>query len=73
MPNLFLIPILLRKSYKDITVFSVIAVFAIILLSIFSQYLFYHRASGINFDEIELCNPAGSINCFILLLFGYLN
>ena len=40
LPNLLLIPIMLRKNYRDLTFFSAMAVIAIIFLAFFSIYLF---------------------------------
>lgn len=73
LPGLLLLPILVRKNYKDITAFSCIAVFAIVLLAFFCIYLFSHRAMDIEYNKLELFEPKGGVNCFILLLFGYLN
>lgn len=72
IPNIFLIPILLRRNLEDMKYFSYIAVFAVILLAFYTFYLFCVR-DPINWSEVVLFKPEGSFNVFNLLLFGYMN
>lgn len=73
VPNLVILPLLLRRSLKDIKVFSVIAVSAVFLLSAFTIYVFLHKKNPLHMKKLEYFNFDQSPQAFTLLLFGYMN
>ena len=73
LPNILLLPVLLRKNYRDISVFSTISVLAIVLLSFFSIYIFSERVSDIDFHKVTYFSYQEGPKIFSLLLFGFMN
>lgn len=73
LPNILLLPVLLRKNYRDISILSTISVFAIFLLSFFSIYIFLERVGDIDFNKVNYFSYAEGPKIFTLLLFGFMN
>lgn len=73
VPNMLLLPLLLRRSIKDIKMFSVIAVFSIFLLSVFTMYVFMSKKNPLYPNKLEYFNVSQSPQAFTLLLFGFMN
>lgn len=73
VPNIALLPMLLRKSLKDIKIFSIIAVFAVFLLSLFTMYAFMTKNNPLYLQQLEYFNLPAAPQAFTLLLFGFMN
>lgn len=73
LPNLLILPLLIRKRIRDTNFISVMSVCTIVLLAFFSIYMFLTRKNHIAFHKLEYFNPSASANCFSLLLFGYMS
>lgn len=73
VPNMLLLPLLLRRSIKDIKVFSIIAVFSVFLLSAFIIYVFMNKRNPLYLNKLEYFNISQSPQAFTLLLFGFMN
>lgn len=73
VPNMLLLPLLLRRSLKDIKVFSIIAVFAVFLLSVFVMYVFMTKRNPLYLNKLEYFNINAGPQAFTLLLFGFMN
>lgn len=72
-PNLLLLPLLLRRSARDVNAISVCSVFAIVMLACFTIYIFIYSHTHVVLAKLEVFNVANSAQCFSLLLFGYMN
>lgn len=73
VPNISIIPIILKNNNKTLNILSALSVFAYVLLGFFCFYLFSKKidhfdSNGVNFTRFE--NPIG---IFILLMFGFMN
>lgn len=73
IPNIILIPVLIRKNLKDISIFSAMIVFACLLFSIFCIKLFFEKYNNLNTKELSFISNDSILKNFILLLFGYTN
>ena len=73
LPNLLLIPILIRKSLKDISIFSAMTVFACFLFAVFCIKLFFEKYSNLNRKHLTYFSNESLLKNFIMLLFGYTN
>lgn len=73
LPNILLLPLLMRRSLRDVKIFSFISVFAVFLLSVFTIYVFLHKKNPLHIKKLEYFNIAQSPQAFTLLLFGFMN
>jgi amino acid permease len=72
LPNLLVLPLLLRKRIQDTHFISIMSVCTIVMLAFFSVYMFLTKKNHITFHKLEYFNPSESASCFSLLLFGYM-
>lgn len=72
LPNLLVLPLLLRKRINDTNFISVMSVCTIALLALFTVYMFLTKKNHISFQKLEYFNASESPSCFSLLLFGFM-
>jgi amino acid permease len=72
-PNLFLVPVLLRRRMSDMNFIGVGCVCSIALLAIFIIYVFAYQSSAVDFKQLEYFNISKSPSSLTMLIFGFMN
>jgi amino acid permease len=73
LPNLLILPFVMRKKISDTHLISIMLVCMIVLLAFFAFYLFLNSKNHVVFYKLRMINVRESPSCFSLLLFGYMS